>query len=61
MHCMDDTLVPADDAKRLASWAGGPVMLRLFENGDHNTILAENAEEYFQAVEILVGWGQRPL
>ncbi len=60
MHCMDDTLVPVDNAKRLASWAEGRAMLRLFERGDHNTILAENEEEYFQAIEILVGWGQRP-
>lgn len=61
MHCQGDTLVPADDARRLASWAGGPVALRLFERGDHNTILAENDEEYFQALEVLVAWGQRPL
>ena len=59
MHCMEDSLVPAGDARRLATWAGGHTTLRLFERGDHNSILAENEEEYFQAIEILVGWGRR--
>jgi len=37
-------------AERLAAWAGGPVTLRIFEEGDHNSILAANADEYLEAV-----------
>ncbi len=53
LHCANDGLVDAGNAERLATWAGGPVELRLFERGDHNTILAENEEEYFEAVAAL--------
>lgn len=50
MHAVHDDLVPVDNAERLASWASGPVTTRLFPRGDHNSILHENADEYFDAV-----------
>ena len=50
LHAIHDGLVPADNAQRLASWARGPVTRRLFEEGDHNTVLHENEHAYFDAV-----------
>ncbi len=50
MHAVHDDLVPVDNAERLASWARGPAMTRLFARGDHNSVLHENESEYFEAV-----------
>jgi pimeloyl-ACP methyl ester carboxylesterase len=50
MHARFDDLVPVTQGERLAEWAGGPVTTRIFERGHHNTILAENAAEYFEAI-----------
>jgi alpha-beta hydrolase superfamily lysophospholipase len=50
LHSRHDGLVDVSHAERLAAWAGGPVTLRIFEAGDHNSILAANADEYLEAV-----------
>jgi pimeloyl-ACP methyl ester carboxylesterase len=50
LHARNDGLIDASHAERLAAWAGGPVTLRILEGGDHNSILAENEEEYLEAV-----------
>ena len=50
LHARHDGLVEVSHAERLAAWAGGPVTLRVFEAGDHNSILAANADEYLEAV-----------
>jgi pimeloyl-ACP methyl ester carboxylesterase len=50
LHTRHDGLVDVSHAERLAAWAGGPVTLRVFQDGDHNSILAENAEAYLEAV-----------
>ena len=50
LHTRHDGLVDVSHAERLASWAGGPATLRVFEDGDHNSILAENAEAYLEEV-----------
>ncbi len=54
MHALHDDLVPATHARRLAEWAAGPVILRLFDRGDHNSILAVNARSYLEALAELV-------
>src|SRR5512138_588972 len=54
MHALHDDLVPAAHARRLAEWAAGPVILKLFEHGDHNSLLAANACAYLAAVAELV-------
>ena len=47
LHTQNDDLVPADNGKRLAAWAGEQLFrLVLFEQGDHNTIHMYNAEQY---------------
>ncbi len=50
LHAADDDLVPADNARRLASWAAGPVELQLLPRGGHNAILSENLEAYAAAL-----------
>jgi alpha-beta hydrolase superfamily lysophospholipase len=50
LHSRHDGLVEVSHAERLAAWAGGTATLRIFEEGDHNSILAANAEEYLEAV-----------
>jgi pimeloyl-ACP methyl ester carboxylesterase len=46
LHARHDGLVDVSHAERLAAWAGGPATLRVFTEGDHNSILAENATAY---------------
>ncbi|HET7752940.1 MAG TPA: alpha/beta hydrolase [Anaeromyxobacteraceae bacterium] len=50
LHTRDDGLVDVSHARDLASAAGGPVTLRIFERGDHNSILTVNEAEYRAAV-----------
>lgn len=54
MHTLFDDLVPVTHGERLAAWAGGPVTLKLFDRGHHNSILAENEDAYFAALAALV-------
>ncbi len=55
LHARFDDLVPATHAERLAEWAGGEATLRVFERGDHNTIMAENDAEYFGEIGRFLG------
>jgi hypothetical protein len=56
LHARHDGLVDVSHAERLASWAGGPARLLVFDEGDHNSILAANADAYLEAVaEFLAG------
>jgi pimeloyl-ACP methyl ester carboxylesterase len=58
LHAEHDGLVEVSHGERLASWAGGPATLRRFARGDHNSILAENQEEYLEALRVfLAGLG----
>ena len=51
MHTRHDSLVDLSNAERLASWAGGPCELLVFDEGDHNDIMGVNAFEYFHAIQ----------
>lgn len=50
MHTRHDGLVDVSHAEQLAAASGGPVTLRIFERGDHDSILAANEEQYLDAV-----------
>jgi len=50
LHTRHDGMVDVSHGERLAAWAGGPSTLKVFERGDHNSILFENAEEYLGEV-----------
>ena len=47
MHTRHDGLVDLSHAERLHEWAGGPRRLRVFEQGDHNSIMWVNATAWF--------------
>ncbi len=51
LHTRHDGLVDCDNARRLHEWAAGPKRLRIFEQGDHNSIMLFNQAEYFAEVE----------
>jgi pimeloyl-ACP methyl ester carboxylesterase len=55
MHAADDSLIPADNAVRLAEWAAGPTRLRVFDRGDHNAIMAVNWASYWHEVGEFIG------
>ncbi len=55
LHTRDDGLIDVSHAERLAAWAGGPVTLEVFDEGDHNTILAANQAAYLGALEAFLG------
>jgi pimeloyl-ACP methyl ester carboxylesterase len=59
LHARHDGLVDASHGERLAAWAGGPATLRVFEDGDHNSILAENAPAYLEEVRALLDRARR--
>jgi pimeloyl-ACP methyl ester carboxylesterase len=50
LHSRRDGLVEVNHAERLAAWAGGKVTVEIFEEGDHNSILAVNQESYLEAL-----------
>lgn len=50
LHTRGDDLVPVSHGQRLAEWAGGPTTLRVFDEGDHNTLLWANLDEYFETL-----------
>ncbi|MGD8396837.1 MAG: alpha/beta hydrolase [Candidatus Eiseniibacteriota bacterium] len=54
LHTRHDGLVDVDNARRLHDWAAGPSRLRIFESGDHSTILRANHEAYFEELERFV-------
>lgn len=60
VHGLLDDLVPVSNARRLATWAAGTVTPRYFERGDHNSVLVENEEEYFEAVAEFVAKVRSP-
>jgi hypothetical protein len=61
LHTRHDGLVDVTHARELARSAAGPVTLRIFERGDHNSIFAANEREYREAVEaFLVAISKKP-
>jgi len=56
MHARGDSLVDVSHAERAHAWAAGPKSLRIFERGDHNTIISANQPAYFETIgEFLAG------
>jgi len=55
MHTDGDSIVPSANARDLFEWAGPQkAQLRIFEQGDHNTIFYFNADEYFELIRNFV-------
>jgi fermentation-respiration switch protein FrsA (DUF1100 family) len=50
LHAEHDSLVHYAHGRKLYDWAPEPKTLKVFEKGDHNDIMAVNAEEYFRLI-----------
>ena len=50
LHARHDSLVHVAHGKKLYDWAPEPKQIKIFESGDHNDIMAANAEEYFRLI-----------
>lgn len=50
MHTLHDGLIDVSHAERLADWCGGPTMLKVFQDGNHNNIMFVNGPQYFGLV-----------
>lgn len=55
MHARRDSLVDVSHGERLHRWAAGEKQLQIFPRGDHNSIMAVNAREYFDRLTRFVG------
>ena len=55
MHTRNDGLVDVSHGERIYAWAGGEKELKIFERGDHNSILQVNEREYFALVDRFIG------
>jgi pimeloyl-ACP methyl ester carboxylesterase len=55
LHCKLDGLVDVSHAHLLHRWASGPATLKIFDKGDHNTILQVNSHEYFKSIQGFLG------
>lgn len=54
LHTRHDGLVDLSHGERLHAWASGPKRLRVFERGDHNSIMWANGQEYFAELGALL-------
>lgn len=54
LHTIHDGLVDVSHGQRLYDWARGPKQIKLFEQGDHNSIMFQNAREYFEILAAFV-------
>ncbi len=50
MHTANDGLLHLYHAENNYQWAQGPKTLKIFEDGNHNNIIAVNSTAYFQAI-----------
>lgn len=55
MHTQEDRMLDISHANRLHEWAPGPKTLKIFEHGDHNSILFLNFHEYFEVIRRFIG------
>lgn len=51
MHSRNDGLVDLSHAERLYQWLPEPKTLKIFDQGNHNSVLLVNFEVYFQQVQ----------
>lgn len=54
MHTRYDGLVDLIHGQQLYEWASEPKTLKIFERGNHNTIMGVNFQEYFQSVQAFI-------
>lgn len=51
LHTQNDGLVDVSHGERLYEWGQGDKAIKVFERGNHNTILGANWQEYFARIQ----------
>nr|WP_320189781.1 alpha/beta fold hydrolase [uncultured Desulfobacter sp.] len=51
MHTVNDGLIDVSHGQRLYDWATAGKTIKLFDRGDHNSIMMLNAREYFACLQ----------
>lgn len=54
LHSLKDRVISVDHAKQIYSWASEPKMLKLFEDGEHNSLSETNRSSYFKTVKMFM-------
>ena len=54
LHSMEDRIINVDDARQINSWANEPKLLKLFSDGEHNSLYETNRLEYFRAIRMFM-------
>ena len=54
MHTVHDGLIDVNHGQRLYDWATAGKTIKLFDRGDHNSIMMLNAREYFLCLEAFI-------
>jgi pimeloyl-ACP methyl ester carboxylesterase len=62
LHARRDSLIPCSNGERMFAWAAAPASrkhMRLFPQGDHNTVFRANQDEYLAALGEFFGANAR--
>jgi len=51
LHAVNDGLIDVSHGQRLYDWAQARKTIKLFDQGDHNSVMMVNAREYFACLE----------
>lgn len=53
-HSNEDRIINANNAKQIYSWAKEPKLLKLFNEGEHNSLYETNRVEYFRTIKMFM-------
>ncbi len=54
LHSNEDRIIPWSHAKQIYSWAKEPKLLKLFSEGEHNSLYETNRVEYFRTIKMFM-------
>jgi len=54
MHSNEDRIISVEHAKNLYAWANEPKLLKLFNEGEHNSLHEFNRESYFHTIKMFM-------
>ncbi len=54
LHSNEDRIIDVNHAKQIYSWANEPKLLKLFNEGEHNSLYETNRSEYFNTIKMFM-------
>lgn len=54
LHSTDDRIINVNHARQIYSWANEPKLLKLFNEGEHNSLYETNGAEYFRTIKMFM-------